>query len=159
LKKFEHTQDYAERRAQLRAGRYRGSISHDVMREVARHCTETQLHLCQDEVVGAHILSPQPDTPRSIHLRLASGTTINTDRIILATGFAQARPGGELVDKAIAAHGLRCAPCGYPIVSPQLEWLDGLYVTGPLAELELGATAPNIRGARMAAARLRTVPL
>lgn len=43
--------------------------------------------------------------------------------------------------------------CGYPIVSPQFGWLDGLYVTRPLAKLELGATAPNIHGARMAAER------
>ncbi|MEZ4728644.1 MAG: FAD/NAD(P)-binding protein [Caldilineaceae bacterium] len=157
LTKFHHTTDYAQRRAQITAGRYRGSIPHDVMRAVERHWTAEQLHLCQDEVVAAQLLPPQPDAPRSIHLQLASGATIDADRVILATGFAQTRPGGELVDKAIAAHGLRCAPCGYPIVSPQLAWLDGLHVTGPLAELELGATAPNIRGARMAAERLRAV--
>ncbi len=172
LTKFHHTADYAQRRAQIAAGRYRGSIPHDVMRAVERHCKEERLRLCQDEVVGAQMLppqldapqldvpqldAPQSDTPRLIHLQLASGATINADRVILATGFAPTRPGGELVDKAIAAHGLRCAPCGYPIVSPQLEWLNGLYVTGPLAELELGATGPNIRGARMAAERLRAV--
>lgn len=52
---------------------------------------------------------------------------------------------------------LRCALCGYPIVDPQLRWCEGLHVTGPLAELELGTMAPNIRGARMAAERLQTV--
>lgn len=159
LTKFHHTADYAQRRAQINAGRYRGSIPHDVLRELERHCAREQLQLRQDEVVGAQCLPAQADRPSTIELRLAGGATLNADRVILATGFDPTVPGGELVDKAIAAYGLCCAPCGYPVVSPQLEWIDGLYVTGPLAELELGATAPNIRGARMAAERLQTVTL
>lgn len=159
LKKFQHTQDYADRRAQLRAGRYRGSIPHDMLREV-EHCrTEMNMRLRQDQVIAAQLAPPSPAGTAAIRLQLASGNTIDADRILLATGFEQARPGGNLLDKAIAVYGLRCAACGYPIVSPQLAWLDGLHVTGPLAELELGATAPNIRGARMAAERLCTVPL
>lgn len=159
MKKFQHTADYGQRRSQIAAGRYRGTIPHDVMRVVDRYCENGMLHIQQDQVIAANLLSNQPETSPKICLQLASGQKINADRIILATGFDQARPGGELVDKAIAAHGLCCAPCGYPIITSQLEWLDGLYVTGPLAELELGTTAPNISGARMASKRLRTVKL
>ena len=89
-----------------------------------------------------------------IGLTLGTGDSLVADRVLLATGFVQSRPGGPLVEHAIADYGLPCAPCGYPIVDKQLCWRDGLYVTGPLAELELGATAPNIRGARLAGERL-----
>lgn len=159
LTKFHHTTDYTQRRAQIAEGRYRGTVPHDVMRVVERHCQQETLHLRQDQVIAAQLLPPQPEALPEICLQLASGATINTDRIILATGFEQGRPGGALVEQAIAAYELRCAPCGYPIVDPQLEWCDGLHVTGPLAELELGATAPNIRGARLAAERLRVASL
>jgi hypothetical protein len=40
------------------------------------------------------------------------------------------------------------------VLAPTLEWAPGLYVTGQLAELELGPTARNIGGARLAAERL-----
>jgi hypothetical protein len=40
------------------------------------------------------------------------------------------------------------------VVSKALRWARGLYVMGPLAELELGPTARNIAGARKAADRL-----
>jgi hypothetical protein len=35
-----------------------------------------------------------------------------------------------------------------------LQWGPGLFVMGPLAELELGPTARNITGARAGAARI-----
>lgn len=35
-----------------------------------------------------------------------------------------------------------------------LEWCPHLYVTGPLAELEIGPIARNISGARQAAERI-----
>ncbi|XYI00028.1 hypothetical protein ACMHYB_09830 [Sorangium sp. So ce1128] len=72
--------------------------------------------------------------------------------------FEARRPGGRLVDDAALDRlGLRCAACGYPIVSARLEWGPGLFVSGPLAELELGPTARNIAGARAAAERLLAV--
>ena len=43
---------------------------------------------------------------------------------------------------------------GYPVPRPSLEWDEGLYVTGALAELELGPAAPNIVGAHNAAKRI-----
>jgi hypothetical protein len=74
--------------------------------------------------------------------------------VVRATGFLLHRPGGPLVDAAIERDGLPCARCGYPIVSPRLEWAPGLFARGPLAELELGPGARNIAGARAAAFRI-----
>ena len=42
---------------------------------------------------------------------------------------------------------------GYPIIDPSLRW-HPRYVTGPLAELELGPSSRNIAGARRAGERI-----
>jgi hypothetical protein len=39
-------------------------------------------------------------------------------------------------------------------VDQSLRWHPGIYVTGALAELEIGPTAMNIIGARLAAERI-----
>lgn len=149
LSKFHATHAYADRRAQIVAGRNRGTIPHDVAHAVDRHCQNQALHLQQGEVQQAAVT---PDG--QLTLTLTNGTTLTTPQVLLATGFQLSRPGGPLVEQAITDYGLPCAPCGYPMLDKQLCWRDGLYVTGPLAELEIGATAPNIRGARLAGERL-----
>ena len=80
--------------------------------------------------------------------------TLKTDRVLLATGFASRRPGGSMVDGLIDSASLPCASCGYPIVDSALRWHPRVYVSGPLAELELGPAARNIAGARRAGDRL-----
>jgi hypothetical protein len=92
-----------------------------------------------------------------IRLHLSDGSTLDSDLVILATGFEAARPGGVWLDNAIATYGLPCAPCGYPIVDETLCWQRGLYVTGPLAELAIGPTARNIIGARLASERFASI--
>ena len=79
------------------------------------------------------------------------------DGVLLATGFHPRRPGGGLLDGTIGRLGLECAACGYPVVDSSLRWGPGLYVTGPLAELEIGPVARNILGARLAGERLAAV--
>ena len=74
--------------------------------------------------------------------------------MLLATGFAKPRPGGELVDGLITSASLACAQCGYPIVDESLSWHPRVFVSGPLAELELGPTSRNISGARRAGDRI-----
>lgn len=85
---------------------------------------------------------------------LADGRRIAADAVVLATGFADQRPGGALVDRLIEDFELPLAPCGYPAPDADLQWRPGLFVTGGLAELELGPMAGNIRGARLAGERL-----
>jgi hypothetical protein len=152
LTKFHHTHDYAERRAQIRAGRYRGAIPHSIHQALQRQAAAGCLRICEDEVAHA-----QHMPNGCLQLTLGSGAILPADQILLATGFSQARPGGEWLERAVAAYGLPCAPCGYPIVDRTLSWANGLHVMGPLAELEIGAVSPNIHGARMAAERLATL--
>ena len=72
------------------------------------------------------------------------------DRVILATGFQTKRPGSPLIEQVIAEFNLACNPCGYPIIGRDLRWGEHIFVTGPLAELQVGPCARNIVGARNA---------
>lgn len=74
--------------------------------------------------------------------------TLETDRIILATGFDPGRPGGDLVNRMIADLALPTAPCGFPVLDRHFQWTEGLFVTGALAELQGGPCARNIVGVR-----------
>ena len=59
-----------------------------------------------------------------------------------------------MIDKLIESGSLPCAECGYPIVDTELRWHPRIYVSGPLAELELGPVSRNIAGARRAGDRI-----
>lgn len=84
--------------------------------------------------------------------------TLQANTIVLATGFEPERPGGRLIDETIEALQLPTAEDGFPIVDRYLRWRAGLFVTGPLAELEIGPASRNLSGARMAAERVIRSP-
>ncbi|MBX9720351.1 MAG: hypothetical protein K2X81_03055, partial [Candidatus Obscuribacterales bacterium] len=75
-------------------------------------------------------------------------------RVILSTGFVPGRPGGALIDSIISNLNSPIAGDGFPIVDKGLHWSDGIYVTGALAELEVGPPARNILGARLSGERI-----
>jgi lysine/ornithine N-monooxygenase len=90
-----------------------------------------------------------------MELTLSCGDTIEVDEVVLATGFGKKLPGGKLITDLVANSGLEVSDfCGYPIVDENLAWHSRIYVTGALAELELGPSARNIAGARLAAERI-----
>jgi lysine/ornithine N-monooxygenase len=76
--------------------------------------------------------------------------SLRAERVLLATGFQNKRPGSPLVEQVISEFDLACNECGYPIVGKDLRWGERIYVTGPLAELQVGPCARNIIGARNA---------
>lgn len=136
----------AQRRSMITQARHRGSAPRDVLRCLKQAISRGEIRWHQDEVEGIGLREPL--------LHLASEGRLAVDAVLLATGFCPRRPGGRLVDGLIAESGLACAPCGYPIVGPDLAWSSRVFVSGPLAELELGPTSRNIAGARRAGDRL-----
>ncbi|MGQ9898587.1 MAG: FAD-dependent oxidoreductase [Acidobacteriota bacterium] len=152
MRAFEAETSLERRRQMIREARHRGSMPKDVYQDV-RQAVQQGI-LCLQE---AGVTSATPQTDGQVLLSLTTGDTLETDNLLLATGFEPQRPGGRWLDDTIATYELPVAPCGYPVVSKSLRWARGLYVTGPLAELELGPTARNIAGARKAADRLAHV--
>lgn len=142
--------DPVKRRAIIARERHRGSLTPEAHAELERLRVEG---IVREVTVDRSSLAAEGLDESSF--RISSGVeSFDADLLVLATGYDTARPGGTWIDRAVEAMELRCAPCGYPIVSPDLEWRRGLFVAGPLAELELGPVARNISGAHRAAARL-----
>lgn len=154
LRHFRRTHDMRHRRDIIRRARHRGSMPPDVHRQLIKDLGRGALCLLEAEVERA---TPDP-LGRGVLLHCPGRAPIAADHVLLATGFDPRRPGGALVDHAIADLGLPVAPCGYPVVDAALHWGRGLHVTGPLAELEIGPVARNIIGARLAGERLVRAP-
>lgn len=148
LTRFWAEPDYAQRRAMLREARNPGSVPPDLARTLRRAVRWGLVELVEGEVDSAARL------PNGVVRLNLADRSLYAERVLLGTGFSPERPGGAWLDTAIAAYNLPMAPCGYPVVPPSLEWAPDLFVTGALAELELGPPARNIAGARHAAQRL-----
>lgn len=150
---FLRCRDVGQRRRLIADARHRGSMPPEISADLRRETRNGRVRWVEAEVTGAD------SRVDGVTLRLnRTPGFIDAHRVVLATGFETHRPGGTLLDDETTDRlGLPCAECGYPIVSPRLEWAKGLFVSGPLAELELGPTARNIAGARAAGERLLAV--
>ncbi|MCP3860728.1 MAG: hypothetical protein GY704_13840, partial [Phycisphaeraceae bacterium] len=145
---FHREPDHDRRRAVITEARHRGSMPPDMGRAIRRAITRGRMEWHEAEATEF------AETSEGVSIRMSDDSTLTVDRILLATGFASRRPGGPMIDDLIASASLPCARCGYPIVDPSLRWHPGVYVSGPLAELELGPVARNIAGARRAGDRI-----
>lgn len=144
---FHREPSMARRRDLIRAARHRGSLPPDVHQETLAAVAAGRLRWRLGSLAGA------APAGGAVDLQLDDGP-LQVDQLLLATGFDPQRPGGAWVDRMVSTFHLPCAPCGYPIVDRHLRWHPRLFVTGALAELELGPTARNITGARRAGERL-----
>ncbi len=150
MRSFASEPDPERRREIITAERHRGSLTPEAMRDVDAASASGALRVIRAE---DELEVKGRARGRLVAFR-AGGEELRADLVILATGFDRKRPGGPWLDRAVEELRLPVGPCGFPVVSPGLEWRPGLYVTGPLAELELGPVARNISGAHRAAARL-----
>lgn len=148
MKGFGRVTDYDRRRAIIAEARHTGSVPPDVFRALRRAIACDQLDWHEAEVEH---FDAQSD---GITLRLNTGECFEPQQVLLATGFTSCRPGGALVDEMISAASLPIATCGYPIIDSALRWHPRVYLSGPLAELELGPVSRNIAGARRAGDRI-----
>lgn len=146
--KFAGERDYKERREWIRKSRNIGSIPPDLFQRVNSLIRTGKIHFHEAEVLNCE------RKKNNLHLELQNKLNIETDRVILATGFEKVRPGGKAVDHLIQRHNLPVSHCGFPLVNKSLKWHPRIHVSGSLAELEIGPIAKNISGARVAAERI-----
>ncbi|WP_404450498.1 FAD/NAD(P)-binding protein [Sutcliffiella horikoshii] len=142
---FVKIKDYEKRRHAIKSARHKGSIPSDLRNRLS-HLVRTDKLLIKDGIVKDYQIHPS-----DVQLLLDTGESIKARSIIMATGFEQNLPGRDWLEPVIKQENLPCAKCGYPIVNHMLEWAPNLYVSGALAELEVGPIARNISGARVAA--------
>jgi len=163
LKEFQTIQAPQDRREVIKKERVPGTVPAYMSRgrgglEEAVACGKIHWHV-------AGVVSANETTNGKYQLRLDNGQDIAADEIILATGLGKRPPGFSIVNPLADETGLPLSPCGYPLVTPSLEWKllesesssgtsSKIFVAGGLAELELGPSARNVAGARMAAERI-----
>ncbi len=145
---FSREQNPKQRREMITKARHSGSVPPEVARSLRRAIANKQLWWHEGEISQLVIRD------NGILASIETGTNVFADRLLLATGFASKRPGGAMVDELISSASLACACCGYPIIDTKLRWHPRIYVSGPLAELELGPVSRNIAGARRAGDRI-----
>lgn len=146
---FRKQKSYKNRREVIRNARHKGSIPRDLYVKLLSYKRQGKLHIVDGEVEHARVSDGQVLLNNQGNNFIYKASTI-----LLATGFQPGLPGKEWLTPIIQKYQLPCAECGYPIVSNSLRWGPNLYVTGALAELEIGPIARNISGARQAAGRI-----
>ncbi|MEC5423879.1 FAD/NAD(P)-binding protein [Virgibacillus sp. C22-A2] len=148
LSKYNKVLNFNKRRSIINQARNRGSIPRNMFLKLRKCQANNQLVVIDDEVRTASYCRGK------IHLSFEKIDSQKFSCIWLATGSQARIPENQLVNKLISNEKLPCAACGFPIINKQLEWKAGLYVSGALAELEVGPVARNIAGARKVAAKL-----
>ena len=150
LDRYHQEPSYERRRQIVDGARRPGSVTP----ALAQSCRYAVRCGALDRVV-ADIEKVHQDEAGLVQFTVDGDTNIPpADRVLLATGFESAPPGGPWLQRAADRLSLPKNTCGFPIVNERLEWAPGLHVTGPLAELEIGPVARNIVGARLAGKRL-----
>ncbi|MCF6410198.1 FAD/NAD(P)-binding protein [Pseudalkalibacillus salsuginis] len=152
MRKFYRVENYDERRKIITQARHKGSIT--------QHLFHKQKHLERKGrlmTVTGEVMNCSMDEHSQLLFQFHNGVQLKASHIILATGVEGALPGKGWLSRTIEKHGLKCSKCGFPIVSPELEWGKGLHVAGALAELEIGPVSRNISGARKIAERLAAI--
>jgi len=149
LNRFRRITSWTKRRSVIDQARNNGSITHELKYQLQRCINRGELRILVDETGSCSVL-----THELILLNLRGGESIGANHVILATGYDNRCPGGSLVKKFAEEYGLRCSECGSPITDTSLQWCDRIFVSGALAELEVGPASRNIIGARMASEKI-----
>ncbi|NDJ33641.1 MAG: SidA/IucD/PvdA family monooxygenase [Chloroflexi bacterium] len=146
--------DYHRRREMIREARQLGTMAIDVYMDILTAIRSEQMHHHQGKIIAAELTADH-----RIILTFLDGTTHVAEHVVLATGLQAVAPEQTWLADTITRCRLPVARCGYPILDRTLRWTDGLYASGPLAELELGPASVTIAGARAAAKRLQQIKL
>lgn len=117
---------------------------------------EMYMKLMHAQEAGNLIIHETPITKVAHHKIYTEHESVDYDGIYLATGFKMDLMQQPLIQSIIQRKDAQMVS-GYPVLTTSLEWVDNLYVSGMLADLELGPFARNIMGGRMAAQRIGEV--
>ncbi len=177
---FLRLSSYEERAALLKKHRYPGSINPALLKECENIQNNPALakrfSIVYGRVATVRMLRQQAykgtgACEKKYELTLSNNKQFLYDAVICASGLNTRAPENsssanltriiaphqEIVQSLIRNYKLPHAMGNFPIVSPNLEWHTNLFVSGALAELEVGMAARNIIGAHLTYRRLKHV--
>ncbi|WP_299743559.1 hypothetical protein [uncultured Rossellomorea sp.] len=146
---FVNIHRYEHRREVIDHARHKGSMPSELANKLRNLKRSNTFTFIQDEIQSWDVLGDEI----ILHLTKAE-SSVKAKTILFATGFSREVMKVDWLQKLIQKEKLACAKCGFPIVKEDLSWCNHLFVTGPLAELEIGPPSRNISGARKAAERI-----
>ena len=135
---------YSTRRALITQSRANGTIPS----QVKDNLLKTGVKLIQAEVIQTSCQNGK------ISLQLSNETKLETEAVVLGTGFIRGGWSNKLVMQLAQDYQISLSECGYAMPAPNLEWLPGLFLMGGEAELELGPVCRNLAGAGLGVARI-----
>ena len=153
LPQFLKTKSYTKRAELLKANRFPGTINKNVFNE---YCMVTKHSPIQEITKRVVSIEKEQD---AYTLEFSDNLRQTFQSVVLATGLSvpESVPHRNLISNLIKDYNLPHAKNKFPTPLQDLEWGKCLYVTGALAELELGPASRNIIGAHLAYRRLKKV--
>ncbi|WP_436861030.1 NAD(P)-binding domain-containing protein [Staphylococcus caeli] len=140
---FKNLHSNEHRYALLKKERHKGSMPKELELRLKKHIKQGRL---------THHINTLVDIKQ--HHLITEQYCMPYDHILLATGFKDNIMQQPLIEQLVHQYQAPVSSCGLPSITPSLEWLPNLYVSGGLADLELGPFARNIMGGREAALRI-----
>ncbi len=141
--------DYQKRRTLIHAMRHTGTTTPDTAKRMYKAIQSNKLILHQDKVQAC---KKTPDGKYSLVLDFSPDLVV--DDVVIATGFCSTPPDPSLLNRCSESLDLKFSSCGYPIPDRWLQWCRDVFLSGSLAELEIGPPARNIIGAHLAMRRI-----
>ncbi len=136
----------SQRRRVIESHRHPGTINREVFKRLRAALAQGHLehHLLEKprcwRVEGGGLQMINSETHHSF------------DQVLLGTGFSKGLH--PLQEQLAHKLGAPLAPCSAPLLDPSLQWLPNLFVVGCHADLQVGPTAPNLLGGRLACERV-----
>ena len=141
---FLNIESSLERQSIIQHERHKGSMPRELYLRLKKHIQSGRLIIHKENILSVD--------QHQIHTEQAA---IPYDFILLATGFEPTLLKQPMIQSLIKNEDAPLTRCGLPSISSELEWLPQLFVSGGLADLELGPFARNIMGGREAAQRIK----
>lgn len=161
--------DYGQRRRVLEQQRYPGTLPPDVYAELQALRESGSITWIRGEVTRVNQTDPKQlhagleknpthtvvfTTPSSAEAAAQPEMQLVCSELRLATGFAPEFDQNPLMRQISMEFNAPCEAGGVPLPSGSLEWVNGVFLVGRAAELEVGPPAGNIIGMHNAAKRL-----
>ncbi len=169
LPEFQSIDDYGQRRSVLEQERYPGTMPPDVYAEIQMLRDSGSITWIRGEVTNVTQAHDEPGrgrlekkprhslvqiTPLQADAAHPDRMELRCDELRLATGFSPGFNRNPFMRHIASEFNAPCEADGVPVPSASLEWVNGVFLVGRAAELELGPPAGNIIGMHNAVKRL-----